>query len=306
MNHKLWINLSILVSLILTACGSAAPSTTDTRLKVVATYSILGDLIQNVGGGKLDLRTLVGANGDAHTFQPSPADSAALANAALIFENGLGFEPWLDDLYAASGSKAQRIIVTEGISPHKFKDAQANIEIDEFDPHVWHSVANVIQMTKNVRDALVKADSVNAETYNQNAEAYIAQLQELETWVFAEVEKLPGEKRKLVTTHDTFGYFAERYGFEVVATALVSTESAEPSAEQIAALVNEIKATGVSAIFVENVSNPKLMEQIANEAGVKLGPPLYTDALGDPGSDGDTYLKLFRYNVTAIITALNR
>jgi ABC-type Zn uptake system ZnuABC Zn-binding protein ZnuA len=160
-------------------------------------------------------------------------------------------------------------------------------------------------MVENIRAALTTADPDHAADYAANAAAYIAELQALDEWVRTEVSALPSEQRKLVTSHDTFGYFAEEYGFEVIGTALpVSTEGASPSAQAIAALVEDIRATGVRAIFAENVSNPQLMEQIASEAGVVLAPALYTDALGAPGTDGDTYLKMMRYNVTTIVTAL--
>lgn len=297
MLRKIIFTLALSATLGLTACGnSAATVPANDRLQVIATYSILGDILQNVGGDRIALRTLVGPNGDTHTFQPSPADSAALADSALIFENGLGFEPWGDDLYAASGSSAPRVVVTEGL------------ELNKFDPHVWHSVTNVIQMTENIRAALIKADAANAVSYTQNADAYLTQLQALDAWIFKQVQTLPEARRKLVTTHDTFGYFAERYGFEIIGTALASasTESADPSATEIAALVEKIKAAGVPALFAENISNPKLMAQIADEAGVALAPSLYTDALGVPGSAGDTYLRLMRYNVTTIVTALNQ
>jgi len=307
----MWTGL--IVALLATGCaGAAAPqgSTASGKFKVVATTSILGDFVQNVGGDKVEVRTLVGAGGDAHTFEPSPADGVALAEAQLVFENGLEFETWLDDLHTASGSKAERVVVTEGLEPLAAPEGEhaeeGEHERGEFDPHVWHDVTHAIGMVEKVRDALVKADPANAQTYQSNAEAYIAQLQELDAWVLEQVKALPEDRRRLVTSHDTFGYFAARYGFAIVGTALgVSTEVADPSAGEIAKLVEDIKAASVPAIFAENVSNPKLMEQIANEAGVQLAPKLYTDALGAPGSDGETYLKMIRYNVTTIVTALS-
>jgi ABC-type Zn uptake system ZnuABC Zn-binding protein ZnuA len=277
----------------------------------VATYSILGDIVHNVGGDDIHLQVLVGPNGDAHAFEPSPAESVRVAHAALIFENGLEFETWLDDLYEASDSQATRVVVTESLEPRPLTEdghTEGDHDHGEFDPHVWHSVANVIQMTKVVREALIQADPTHAAAYQANAEAYITQLQDLDTWIFAEVKKLPNDQRQLVTSHDTFGYFAERYGFEIVGTALgaASTEGADPSAAEVVALVEDIRSTGVPAIFAENVHNAMLMQQIAAEAGVTLAPALYTDALGEPGSEGDTYLKLMRYNVTVIVTALGQ
>jgi zinc/manganese transport system substrate-binding protein len=305
------VRLSLLISLWLTACQAAATPTAPGQLNIVATYSILGDIVQNVGGAQINLHVLVGPNGDPHAFEPSPSDSVKLAQAALIFENGLAFETWLDDLYEASGSTAPRIVTTQDLAPRPLAEAEHAADEHahgEFDPHVWHSVANVIQMTKVIREALVQADPAHAAVYQANAEAYLQQLQELDTWVYAEVKKLPENQRRLVTSHDTFGYFAERYGFEIIGTALgaVSTEGADPSAAEVAALVDDIRSAGVSALFAENVHNPALMQQIADEAGVRLAPPLYSDALGEPGSAGDTYLKLMRYNVTTIVDALGR
>lgn len=323
---KGWI-LFLVAGFLLAACTSGNNSAENGKLQVVATYSILGDIIQNVGGETINLTTLVGPGGDAHTFEPTPADSRKLVEADVIFENGLEFETWLDDLYEASGSEAKRVVASEGIDPlamaeegheehegeehegeeHEGEEHEEH-EHGEFDPHIWHAVPNVVVMVENVTEALKTADPDNADTYTANAQTYLTQLNELHTWIQTEVEKLPAERRKLVTTHDTFGYFAATYGFDVVGTALgsVSTEVADPAAGEIAELVEEIKAVGVPAIFAENVSNPALMEQIANESGVTLAATLYTDALGEPGSAGDSYLKMMRYNVTTMVTALGQ
>ena len=284
------------------------------KLPVVATYSILGDMVAQVGGNHIQLTTLVGPGGDAHTFEPSPEDGRALARAKLVFENGLEFEPWLDDLFTASGSGAVRVVVSQGIealpAPEEHHGDEGHAEGEnhregEFDPHIWHDVNNVISMVETMRAGLAAADPANAANYQANATTYIAALKELDSFVQEQVETLPAARRKLVTSHDTFGYFAKRYGFEIVGTALgVSTEAADPSAAEIATLVSEIKAAGVPAIFAENVSNPQLIETIADEAGVKLGPPLYTDALGESGTPGATYIEMMRYNVTTIVTAL--
>ncbi|MEZ4708727.1 MAG: metal ABC transporter substrate-binding protein [Caldilineaceae bacterium] len=299
------------VMLFLASCTpSAAPAATNGTLTVVATFSILGDLVQNVGGDHVQVITLVGPDGDAHTFEPTPADSVALTKAAIVFENGLGLEPWLDDLYSASGATAQRVVVSndvELLSLHDVGHDQADAEHGEFDPHVWHNVANAMQMVENIRDALRAANPAHADIYAANSESYLAQLAELEVWVRERVATLPADRRKLVTSHDTFGYFAAAYGFEIIGTAMgsASTEAADPSARELAALTEAVRAAGVPAIFAENVANPQLIEQIAQETGVKVGPPLYTDALGKAGSDGDSYIKMMRYNVDAIVSALS-
>jgi ABC-type Zn uptake system ZnuABC Zn-binding protein ZnuA len=222
----------------------------------------------------------------------------ALVNATAVIELGVGFEPWFADLYAASGSKAPQITASTGVTPL--------MAGDETDPHIWHDVANAIIMAQNIRDGLVTAMPSKKETLTANAAAYIAQLEALDNEIQAQIATLPAAQRKLVTSHDTFGYFAARYGFEVVGTGLgsVTTESSDPDAASIVALVNDIKASGVQAIFVENMSSTKVMEQIAQEAGVTIAPALYTDALGEANSSGATYIEMIRYNVRTMVTAL--
>ncbi len=294
-SRLLWL---LTLALLLAACQPAPAPSSDAGLRVVATFSILGDWVSNVAGEEVQLRTLVGPDGDAHTFEPTPADAAALAESDLIIENGLQFEPWLNDLYQSSGSTATRMAAAAGLDPLPAGEG-------EFDPHVWHDVTLAMRMVEAIRDALVQADPQNAELYRANAESYLAELRSLDQWVQEQVQTLPPERRKLVTSHDTFQYFAGRYGFTILGAALgVTTETADPSASEIASLVEEIRAAGVPAVFVENVSNPGLMERIASEAGVAVGPPLYTDALGPPGSQGESYVRLIEYNVTSIVEAL--
>jgi ABC-type Zn uptake system ZnuABC Zn-binding protein ZnuA len=534
--------------------SGAAVWAQDEPLPVVATYSILGDWVANVGGDAIALTVLVGPDGDSHVYEPTPSDAVALAEAAVIFENGLEFETWLDELYEASGSSAVRVAVSDGIEPMEFaghdhgdehdhehgdgeaehadehsdehaegeaghdhgeppttldawqgafvsassfgRDAfqpawdavmattpelsaddiaaywdatsqtlferirfeddavtfgtgdsettctyafvethaipqvpgetwsifetadpactetyqylllnplhaaeegsiphfhmsygagdletvidengaffpsmypagttvdalipayEANArsiglymagvvgveaalteeetaamqaateeaehdhehgdehsdehghEHGEFDPHVWHDVANARIMVANIRDALIAADPANTDLYTANAEAYLAQLDELETYVEAQVALIPEDRRVLITTHDTFGYFAQRYGFTLSSViASISTESADPSAADIATLIEEIRAFSVPAIFGENITNPDLMQRVADEAGVALAPTLYTDALGQPGTEGGTYLDMMRYNIDTITAALTQ
>lgn len=309
---SLWAAILLTINV---ACQTPGPATDD-RLPVVATHSILADLVQNVGQNKVVVRTLVKPGGDAHTFEPSPSDGVALVEARLIFENGLGLEPWLDDLYAASRSTARRVMVTEGIELLPgIEEGEAGHEGEaegdehgEWDPHVWQSAANAMQMVRTIAAALAAADPANAAFYTANADAYLAQLQELDDWIFEQVQTLPAARRQLVTSHDTFAYFAQRYGFTITGTAFgsITTEAADPAAAHVAELVQAIQAAGVPAIFAENVANPGLMEQLAAEASVALAPPLYTDALGEPGSEGENYLAMMRYNVTTIVAALGQ
>lgn len=301
--------------------GSDRPAAAQGRLAVVATNSILGDLVRNVAGDAANVTVLVPTGGDPHTYEPTPADAGAIADADVVFENGLGLETWLDDVYEASGSAATRVVVTSGVTPLRVADepqfagdaatpaegvADQEHEEGEFDPHVWFDVANAKLMVAAIEAGLVAADGAGTAAFGASAAAYQTRLDTLDQTVLGLVATLPEGERKLVTSHDTFAYFAQRYGFEIVGTALpsITTESADPSAAEIAALVDDIRAAGVAAIFPENTSNPDLLEQIASEAGVTVGPELYTDALGDQGSDGATYIDLMTYDVTAIVTAL--
>jgi zinc/manganese transport system substrate-binding protein len=315
------LQLFILMALLLglTGCSTNRDAAGGTgKLKVVATYSVVGDLVRNITGNQVELTTLVGGDGDAHTFEPAPQDGVALAKASVIFENGVGFEGWLDRLYASSQSKARRVVVSKGLRLLDADDDHGHQHErdtkkqgdkhnkEEHDPHVWHDVQNAMHMVQVVRDELLKLDAANANLYNANAAAYLQQLKELDKWIVDQVATLPEANRKLVTSHDTFGYFANRYGFKVLGEALTSftTESADPSAAEFATLCESIKAAKVPAIFAENVQNPKLMQRLAQEAGVNLAPPLYSDALGKEGSAGDSYIKMMRYNVTTIVTQL--
>jgi len=283
--------------------GPAVPAAAaQDRLKVVATFSVVGDLVQRVGGDAIDLTVLVGANGDTERYEPTPSDAQAISNAAVIFQNGLGSEPWLDRLYAGSRSTAQRVRISQGIVLLRADDNPS-----ELDPHIWHDPVSMIQATNNVRDALVAADPSNADAYAANADAFVGQLQTLNSWIVDQVARLAVDRRKLVTSHDTFGYFARRYGFQIVGAGLESFfTDAQPSAGDIARLVRDIRAAGVPVVFVENVTDPRLMERIASEAGVAVGPSLYTDALGAPGSSGGNYLDMMTYNVNSIVGALGR
>ncbi len=309
------VALAPLALLLLTLPSFAQTPVSGEPVQAVASFSILGDLVKNVGGEAVAVTTLIGPGVDAHTYDPAPADLVVLAEADVIFENGLGFEPWLDGFYESTQPPGTRVVVTEGITPREVgEDADEHEEEEDaghahgqFDPHVWSDIANVIIMVGNIRDALVAADPARAELYEANAAAYIAELEALDATIREQVGTLPPERRKLVTSHDTFGYFADAYGFEVIGTALgsISTEAGDPSARDIATLITEIEETGVPAIFAENVANPDLMDSIAAEAGVVLAPPLYTDALGPQGSPGETYIGMMQSNVTTIVDALS-
>ena len=290
---------------------SELPSTSETtsseqvansRIRVIATYSILSDWVQHVGGDDIQIDTLVGPGGDAHTYEPVPQDSVALANAQLVFENGLGFELWLDQLFEGSQTKARRIVVTAGFPPRTVSDSEGKTEPD---PHVWHDPQLAEQMVRAIAAALSQTDPPRAASYQQRADEYIQELKSLDSEIRQQVAAIPTDRRQLVTTHDTFGYFAERYGFQVSSVmGTISSEAADPSAAQIAEIVNHLRSSRINAVFAENILNPQVTEQVAAEAGVKIVRTLFTDALGDAGSEGDTYLKMMRSNVSHIVEAL--
>lgn len=285
--------------------NSLALAETNQKMKIVATYSILGDVVKNVAGDKVELTVLVGPDGDAHIFEPTPKESIVLSRADVIFENGLHFEHWIDHLYEASGSKARRVVVTDGMklivlaTHERINDKRSSTDVD---PHVWQDVRNMMLITQQVRDSLIAVDTVNAAYYKENARKYLAELNDLENWIRETLKNIPDEKRKLITSHDALGYFAKRYSFEVVGTAIPSatTEAEDPSAAHIAQLLGLVKSSGVKALFAENIHNAKLIEMLSKEAGVVLAPRLYTDALGAAGSDGDTYVRMMRHNVKII------
>lgn len=275
------------------------------RLNVVVTYSILGDVVQNIAGDAIDLTVLVGADGDTHSYEPVPQDSVALSQANIVFENGLGFESWIDDLLAAANSQAQRVVVSQGITAGTITVGD---EAGETDPHIWQNPYNFVRVAELVRDTLVTADPNNATTYELNANAYITQLLEADTYVIQQIQTIPVDQRKLVTNHDAFGYFANRYGLEIIGTALgsVSTEGASGSAGNFVALVEAIKATGAKAIFPENIENADVVTQIAQEAGVTVGAPLCSDALTSADGPCPTYVQLIRYNADSVVAALGQ
>ena len=296
----------VAILLVLSGCGQTAAD--PSKLQVVATHSVVADLVRQTGGDLIQLRVLVEAGQDAHTYAPRPSDGLALTRADLVFESGLGFEPWLDGLFAATGTSAVRVTLSDAITPlTPSPSPESRPDSAEPDPHVWQDAGNAMRMVSRIQDALIALDPHSVEEYRRRAAAYLAELRTLDDWVRAQVAPVPPERRLLVTPHDTFRYFARAYGFQVLGSVLgsQSTETANPSAARIAGLVDRIVQAGVPAIFADNVSNPALLERIAAEARVRVAPALYTDALGPAGSAGDSYVKMIRFNVSTIVTALS-
>ena len=270
-------------------------------MNVVATFSILGDLVKNVGGDRVEVSTLVGPNGDVHVYLPTPGDARKLAAAKVVFVNGLGLEGWLTRLISASGTKASIVIASKGIKPRKMKDEHDSGDVS--DAHAWQSVANAKIYVANIRDGLIALDPAGKASYDANATAYLGKLDELEKQVEAAIAKIPADRRKIITTHDAFGYFSDAYGMTFIAPEGVSTD-AEPSAKELAKIITQIKMQKIPAVFMENITDPRLMEEIAHETGATIGGTLYSDALSPPDGPAGTYIDMMRHNVSEFSKAL--
>jgi zinc/manganese transport system substrate-binding protein len=286
--RRLWLICLVLAAAIL-------PARAQDRLNVVASFSILGDFVRNVGGERVGVTTLVGPDSDVHVYTPAPADARKIADAKLLIVNGLGLEGWLPRLLQASGGKAPIIVATKGIAPLKSGS--------DADPHAWQSVANARIYVANIRDALDAADPANAEAYRANAEAYLAKLETLDREVREAIAQIPQDRRKVISTHDAFGYLASAYGIEFIAPLGVSTES-EASARDIAGIISQIRAAKIPAVFLENISDPRLIRRISAETGARVGGTLYTDSLTGEKGDAPTYIDMVRHNIKALTSAL--
>jgi zinc/manganese transport system substrate-binding protein len=284
-----------LVAIALAAAMLVSPLRAQDRLNVVASFSILGDFVKNVGGDKVNVTTLVGPNGDVHVYTPAPDDVREVASARLLIVNGLGLEGWLGRLLQAAGSNAPTVIASKGVAP-----LEAGSRTD---PHAWQSVANAEIYVANIRDALIAADPADAVTFRANATRYLSELDTLDAEVRTAVAKIPPERRKVISSHRAFGYFAKAYGIEFLAPEGVSTET-EPSARDVAAIIAQVKAGKIPAVFLENMSDPRLIRQIASETGAKVGGTLFSDALTDEKGDAPTYIALVRHNIKALTSAL--
>ena len=266
------------------------------RLKIVASFSILGDMVQNVIGDHADLTTIVGPDADAHVYQPSVADARAVADADVIFVNGMGFETWSDTLIAESGTRASIHAATIGITP---------VEVEgEIDPHAWNSLLNGIVYVNNIAAVLSAKMPAIADVIEQNRAAYVEQLRALDASTKETLATLPLEKRTVVTAHDAFGYLAHAYDMTFLAPIGVDTE-AEPSAKELAILIEQLKSDGAAALFVENITSPALVQQIADETGLSIGGRLFSDALSERGGPATSYLAMFEHNLNTLLTALD-
>ena len=284
--------LSALVLSILAMTSSVAAAD---QLKVVASFSILGDMVRQVTGNQAAVSTIVGPDADAHIYDPSTRDAKAVAEADVIFVNGLGFETWSDALIKTSGGGAKVFVATRGVTPLRVEG--------EIDPHAWNALTNGVIYVNNIAAGMAEADPENAAVYRANAKAYIARLLKVHDSAAKAFAALPKDRRTVVTAHDAFGYLAQAYGLNFLAPVGIDTE-AEPSAKQLAALIDHLKKTGAGALFVENISSPALVQQISRETGLKIGGRLFSDALSEKGGPANSYLKMFEHNLGALIAAL--
>lgn len=268
------------------------------KLNVVTSFSILADLTRELGGDHVELINLVGADEDAHLYEPSPDDAKALLRADLIVANGLGFEPWLERLLKSSEPKGKRINASAGVVPLMLDEEGERVP----DPHAWQSLANAEIYVRNIAKALGELDPANRDAYNERRDAYLTRLHALLKKADAQIAGLPTGQRKVVTSHDAFGYLGQAWQLDFIAPQGLSTHD-EPSAAEVAALIRQIRNEGVRAVFVENIRDPRLVQQIADEAGATVGGTLYSDALASEGP-ASTYLGMFEHNLNSLMAAL--
>lgn len=281
------------------ALGLATQGAMAKTLNVVSSFSVLGDMVQQVGGEHVHVDTLVGPDGDPHTFEPSPQDSALLSKADVVVVNGLGLEGWVDRLIKASGFKGELVVASTGVKTHTLNEEGKTVT----DPHAWNSAANGAIYAQNILNGLIKADPQDKAALEASGQRYIGQLTEIDGWAKKQFTAIPLAKRKVLTSHDAFGYFGRAYGVTFLAPQGLSSES-EASAAQVAALIQQIKADGVHTWFMENQLDPRLVKQIASATGAQPGGELYPEALSAKGGVADTYVKAFRHNVNTLADSM--
>ena len=312
---------SLLTSITATvALTLSVPNTSwaDDPIPVVATFSVLGDMVKRIGGEHISLTTLVGADGDTHVYQPTPQAARVVAEADVLFINGLGFEGWLERLVEAAPFAGSLVVATTGIQPIAFGDHDDHEEGHEegheeatdhhgehgaFDPHAWHSFTNAIIYANNIAAGLAQVDPTNAGFYYQNHQIFVNEIRALKAEADVIMAALPIDKRTVVTPHDGFGYFADLYNLRFEAPQGLSTES-EASAADVAKLILLIRKQEISAVFIESITDNRLMEQIANETGAVIGGKLYSDALSSEDQPASTYLDMMRHNTKTLSQAL--
>lgn len=277
-----------------------APCTLADEVHAVASFTVLADMVRQIGGNHVQVRSLVGPNGDPHVYEPTPQDGEALAEANVVFVSGLGLEGWMDRLIRASGTKGTVVVASTGIPTRRMVEDGEEIT----DPHAWNSAANGVIYAENITRALIQADPGHAADYRARGNAYEAQLRALDTWARRAIGRIPVAQRRIITSHDAFGYMGAAYGIRFLAPVGFSTES-EASASAVAGLIDQIKQTHIHAVFLENSNDPRLVEQIAAETGVRLGGTLYAEALSTADGPAPTYASMFRYNIETLLHGMS-
>jgi zinc/manganese transport system substrate-binding protein len=293
------IGLALLLLLGLSGGAEAAD-----KIKAVASFSVLGDMVKQVGGDRVEVIALVGPDGDAHVYEPTPADAKTLANANILFTNGLGFEGWMERLDKSSGFKGKVVVASTGVKPRTMIEQEGSQPETITDPHAWQSLANGKLYVAHIRDGLIAVDPDGKSVYEANAAKYLDEIAKEEGAVKQAIARLPKDRRKLITSHDAFGYFGAAYGLEIIAPEGVSTES-EASAQDVAKIIRQIQAKHIPAVFMENITDHRLLDQIASETSARIGGELYTDALSPSDGPAPTYLDMFRHNIGALSAALS-
>jgi zinc/manganese transport system substrate-binding protein len=273
-------------------------------LRVVATFSVLGDMVRQIANDRVALTVIVGPDGDSESYEPTAADAHAVAEADLLVMNGLNkeFEPWLPGLLAQAGFHGTKLVATDGVrvlTVAEEKDKPVGGSEGELDQHAWQDAANGAVYASNIQAALVRLDPANAKEYQARGDAYRKEILDLDAWVKQQMASVPPAKRKVITSHDAFAYFGRAYGVRLIGARGLTTEK-EPSAQQVGELIEQIKEERVRALFIENMSDPRLVERVAQETGARVGGELFSDALSKPGEGGDTYVAMFRHNVAAL------
>ncbi len=289
---------------LLTLLPFAAAAHAQAPLDVIASFTILADMTREIGGDAVRVTSLVGPDGDAHSFSPRPSDVRSLAAARVLVRNGLGFEPWLDRVLRTSGFKGIDIVATAGVQARRMIDAHGHAHGAGRDPHAWQDPRNALLYVRNIAEGLARADAPRADLYRQRADAYAARICETDAWIEAQFAPFPREKRRIITSHDAFGYFGARYGIDFRAAQGVNAEG-DPSAQAIAALVRQIRRENIRVVFVENMTNPAIMETLAREAGAVVGGRVFSDALSAPDGPAASYIAMLRHNATAFARAFS-
>ncbi len=287
------------LSAILICCSLFTPAVMAKTIHVVASFTVLADMVRQIGGQYVDVKSLVGPNGDPHTFEPAPQDSVALARADVVIISGLGLEGWMERLIQASGYQGKVIVASTGIIQRTMTDNGRKIT----DPHAWNSMANGVIYAQNISDSLQQADPQDAAAIRQQGDTYIRQLKNLDHWAMSAFAAIPQNKRLVLTSHDAFGYFGDRYGVKFVAPVGFNTDE-EASASGVAGLINQLKSSGIHRYFIENQTDPRLVQQIAAAADATPGGELYPEALSESDGPAATYQQAFRLNVTEILKSM--